>query len=907
MKLDPDLTALHIGSERLAGCESNGVDDPQLAAPLEEYLAALQTGDRPDREKFLAQYPGLADKLTPLLDGLEFVHQVAPQLRSGDTYSSAEHESKSTAPASLGDYRIIREVGRGGMGVVYEAEQISLSRRVALKVLPFAAVMDPRRLARFRNEAQAAATLTHQYIVPVYAVGSAQGVHYYAMQFIEGCTLADMIEQLRQAAGKTTDKSPASQSLAVKQLAAGLTNGIVAVRSAGNLPLAMPPRPLPAPSAETARSVQAAISTENSYASTHYVRTVTELALQIAEALDYAHRQGVVHRDIKPGNLLLDMQGNPWITDFGLARIENDTNLTMTGDLVGTLRYMSPEQALAQRVIVDHRTDIYSFGVTFYELLTLEPVFAASGRQELLRDIAFREPSPMRKHQRGIPADLETIVMKAMAKNPAERYATAQEMAEDLRRQLADQPIRARRPSILWRVRKWSRRHRAVVASAGAVSVCALLLGAGLLWRERSLTFVALEQARAEREVAKQQREVAQRERESAQHEREVARANFQQAQRAVDDYFTTVSESKLLDVSNLAPLRKELLESAVRYYQGFVAEHGDDPALKAELAAAHIRMAQVYAGEGSDKWVGEMAKIVDIVEPLVAEGVDLSGWKSLREGIVLKAYSDGNIDVGQDPQKFIAISRRAITTWQKLVDAQPGIPGFAHDLAAFHILHGNFIIDRGITSLYPSGRASLQKAIGIYEQLSRDAGEPAKFAWQIGTSYMYLAALECRQQNYKTAQSLAVQSIQVLETPGAPSRFASHIQWGLFAARSHLAKASVALGHREEAIEAWRAIAAMEPSDPSNKNKADKLRVRATAHLELQELDQALADYTMAINLDPNDAGIYRKRAELYLRQGQYQEALADCNKGIELGADADLFELRAQVLEKQGNTKKP
>src|SRR5262249_38286653 len=151
-------------------------------------------------------------------------------------------------------------------------------------------------------------------------------------------------------------------------------------------------------------------------------RTVAELGIQAAEALDFAHEHGIIHRDIKPANLLLDAESRLWVTDFGLAQVQGDARMTMTGDLVGTLRYMSPEQALAKRVVVDHRTDVYSLGATLYELLTLAPVFGGTDRQELLRQIAFEEPRPLRRLKRTIPAELETIVLKALEKNPAERY-----------------------------------------------------------------------------------------------------------------------------------------------------------------------------------------------------------------------------------------------------------------------------------------------------------------------------------------------------------------------------------------------------------------------------------------------------------------------------------------------------
>jgi eukaryotic-like serine/threonine-protein kinase len=223
----------------------------------------------------------------------------------------------------------------------------------------------------------------------------------------------------------------------------------------------------------------AALSSVRSAKDGMYFRTVAQLGIQAAEALDYAHQQGIVHRDIKPANLLVDATARLWVTDFGLAQVQSDTRLTMTGDLVGTLRYMSPEQALAKRVVVDHRTDVYSLGATLYELLTLEPAFAGTDRQELLRQIAFEEPRLPRRRNKAIPAELEIIMLKALEKNPAERYATAQELADDLRHFLEDKPIRARSAGLARRLRKWGRRHPAWVAAAAAALMATVAVTSG--------------------------------------------------------------------------------------------------------------------------------------------------------------------------------------------------------------------------------------------------------------------------------------------------------------------------------------------------------------------------------------------------------------------------------------------
>jgi serine/threonine protein kinase/Tfp pilus assembly protein PilF len=355
------------------------------------------------------------------------------------------------------------------MGVVYEAEQLSLRRRVALKVLPFAATMDPRHLQRFHNEAQAAAGLHHSNIVPVYFVGCERGVHFYAMQFIDGQTLARVIAELRsQSADATKGAETARAPLAPP-------TGAATDSTEPYLP--QPDRP----PAVAYTAPKAGLSTEGSAHGRAFIRMAAQLGVQAAEALEHAHQLGIVHRDIKPANLLVDGRGNLWVTDFGLAHCQGQPGLTMSGDLLGTLRYMSPEQALAQRVDIDPRTDVYSLGATLYELLTLEPAFGGQDRQELLRQIAFEDPRPPRRLNKAIPPELETIVLTAMEKNPADRYAAAQDLADDLRRFLDDKPIRARRPTLWHRAKKWGRRNRSVVWTASIVSLLALAVLAGCI------------------------------------------------------------------------------------------------------------------------------------------------------------------------------------------------------------------------------------------------------------------------------------------------------------------------------------------------------------------------------------------------------------------------------------------
>jgi tetratricopeptide (TPR) repeat protein len=329
--------------------------------------------------------------------------------------------------------------------------------------------------------------------VAIHSVGCERSVHFYAMQLIEGQSLAQVIAQLRKENSRAEEQQSSS---GVEQQNGGNPTAALPLCRSSALPTAdtSPIAHIPTRHAPS--------SSLPAFASREYYRAVAYLGIQAAEALDHAHQNGILHRDIKPANLLIEgdcpilrsprskmgLSPSPthdashlklWITDFGLARIEQDAGMTMTGDLLGTLRYMSPEQALAKRVVVDHRSDIYSLGVTLYELLTLRPAFAGDDRQDLLRQIAFDEPRKPRQINARIPQDLETIVLKAIEKNPVDRYGAAAELACDLRRFLDLQPIIARRPTLATVVGKWSRRNRQLVWVGGIAFIIAAIAVAG--------------------------------------------------------------------------------------------------------------------------------------------------------------------------------------------------------------------------------------------------------------------------------------------------------------------------------------------------------------------------------------------------------------------------------------------
>jgi serine/threonine protein kinase len=510
-----DATDLYEGDEHT---------DPRLLEVSREYLSELESGSAPDRNRYLLKYPELKEEIEECLDGVDLAFTLQKSSKPAAPFAIG------TDAQPLGDFRIVKEIGRGGMGIVYEATQLSLGRHVALKVLPFAASLDERHLQRFRLEAQAAAQLHHNNIVPVYAVGCDRGTHYYAMQLINGQPISP--ELFDSVVPKKTDV-PHNSTL-------------VDVHTKAN---------------ERMTTIHSLQKYRDRY------RTIAALVAQVADALEYAHSCGVVHRDVKPGNLLLDAYGKVWITDFGLAHVAANNHVTQTGDLVGTLRYMSPEQASGQRGVVDHRSDIYSLGATLYELLTRKPIYDGQDRQTLLHQILNEDCKPPRQSDPAIPIELETIVLKATQHAPADRYTSAEALAADLRRYLDEIPILAKRPTMIDKVRKWMRRHPSAVASIFfTLAICVIALGvtAAAIAHQKSLVDQSFKN---ERERAVQ------------------AERRLELAQRAAGEMITLAADQSL-DNFFEEWLRQRLLMTAMNYYQTFIAERTGNQAAQSELQA---------------------------------------------------------------------------------------------------------------------------------------------------------------------------------------------------------------------------------------------------------------------------------------------------------------------------------
>jgi serine/threonine protein kinase len=392
----------------------------------------------------------------------------------GERLQTVQAAGEQFLPAIEG-YQILGVLGQGGMGVVYRALQTKLNRIVALKVLPaMIGRANPQAVTRFRREATSAARLHHTHIIPIYDFGESTHAYYYAMELIAGLPMNEVVQRL--ASCDVLNASPPQFTQLLKTLWAA-PDGSEAKAGAAIAVASGTSRE----GATTTSGSNGAISSAPGRGRS-YFRQVARWIADAADALHYAHDQGITHRDIKPANLILSTDARIMIADFGLALVAGEESMTMTGSVLGTLRYMSPEQAMGKRDGIDQRTDIWSLGAVMYELLTFRPAFPGADQKEVFGNILAREPVAPHKVVPSIPRELETICLKTLEKSAGARYATAGALADDLRRYVNDLPIAARPPGPIERGIKFVRRHKAGVASVTAmVAIALLLVAAGML------------------------------------------------------------------------------------------------------------------------------------------------------------------------------------------------------------------------------------------------------------------------------------------------------------------------------------------------------------------------------------------------------------------------------------------
>ena len=512
---------------------------------LEERVArALEVLDEGGEDALLAF-------LSEEPESAEAVRASVEHLRSIGLLPGAE-PSAGDFPERLGDFRLLRRIGGGGMGVVYLAVQETLGREVALKLIRPDLLYFEGSRGRFQREVEIVAGLQHPGIVPIYTVGSAAGLPYFAMEFVRGCTLDAVLHAL--AGTPTADLTGADMARAVRESSPGAEQG----SDGGYL-------------------------FEGSWED-----TCLRIVGQVAEALEHAHRRGVVHRDVKPSNVMLTPDSRAMLLDFGLSSSESDRRLTATSSYLGTLDYLPPEALKGGSSALDARADVYSLGVLLYQLFTGRAPYRRESSPETLACIAEGRPLPPRKLAARLSWEAETVCLAAMEREPARRYASAADFARDLRNVLARRPIDARRASVWLRSRRWIQRHPA--ASLGVALGSLLVVGAPVLDAAHQRELVSQKAAQLE-ELG--------RAHEATEAQRARAQKHLVEAMAAVDRFLTRVGDKSLAEVPQMESLRRRLFEDAVEFQRGFLSDEGDDPEVRLATMRAQRRLGNLLVQLG--------------------------------------------------------------------------------------------------------------------------------------------------------------------------------------------------------------------------------------------------------------------------------------------------------------------
>ncbi|HET6328422.1 MAG TPA: protein kinase [Planctomycetaceae bacterium] len=605
-------------------------DSNPLEALAAEFVERHRRGEGPSVEAYAVEHPELAPQIRDLFPTIAALEKV----RAGQEQPD-DRRAVPSAPKleRLGDFRIVREIGRGGMGIVYEAMQESLGRRVAVKVLARHSRLDDTHRRRFHREARTAGRLHHTNIVPILGVGEQDGLDYLVMQFIEGVGLDSVIYRMRSTSAVNPVAMRLSSYWKEANGAGKLSAPTRQLNSDSGLPEDRPAREIPATQidfslsdtnrtidstskskteAETGTNGAPLAGTGSQIGATQPLRQVLRtywqdvafVGLQVAQALEYAHSQGTLHRDIKPGNLLVDNHGTTWVADFGLAKAMDQDAVSRTGEVLGTLLYMAPEQ---WRGTADARSDIYSLGVTLYELATLRVPLEVHDRVKSLgRATPLSAVTAPRKICPTLPVDLETIILKAMADEPAHRYQTAGELAADLGRFLQDQPISVRRPSLWERWWRWRRRNPAAAYFSTAAAALLILVVA--------VTSAAYVQTRVALNQVSKANEARGEALANEKIERERAESMLTTSLATLDNVFSRLvpdqhDQGRALTVSGqdqgsqtaaASPESAALLEELLKVYDQLAAGQGRPSRLGVESARANRRIGDIHTRLGN-------------------------------------------------------------------------------------------------------------------------------------------------------------------------------------------------------------------------------------------------------------------------------------------------------------------
>lgn len=720
----------------------------------------------------------------------------------------------------LDDYETIREIGRGGMGVVYEARQVKLDRRVALKILPaLVGAVQPEAASRFRREAMLAAKLQHTNIIPVHDFGQIDGTMYYAMELIAGRSLRDILREIADT---------------------GAIDAVLGAGSPGSDERTSDTSP------DGSRAEITRLGASN-HSDRIYFRKVAGWIADIAEALHYAHERGVIHRDVKPSNLLLADDGRLMLSDFGLARAMNDATLTLDRAMLGTCRFMSPEQLDESDTIIDRRVDVYGLGASMYEMLCFRPMFTGADHRDIASQVLNREPAPPRRFVRKVPQELETICLKAVEKRREERYGTAQLMADDLRRWLLDLPILARRPSGPARALRFVRRRK---VSTLLSTICFILLvTAGVLFAKHR---------QSEYEAARVQANVEDRDfrllmfRAGSDYESVRLQDGLRRTQAALQMRPNSI-EAQLLRAKFLRAMGRN--DEAITHFQEILE-------LEPNCWAVHYALALAYNQNNDERAIFHRRQ----VERLRPETAPAYYLRALFETDPRRAIEFINIGLELQPDRIelvMALSSRFCELGQfeaMLAEAERAVslrPNWSNT-------HGR----RGRALFY----------LGRYADAIRSYGKAIELDPQFDLWWRCRAACSYEIGNYMEAIADADVAIRI--DPDDPIH---HVVRG---------KALAKFGDWDEALVELNRAMELSPTD---------IRAyldRSVLYSQVNRWADVLEDSNRVIELDPNEERGFHNRAVCFMRTGQYENAIPDLSRAIELAPDnSGNYRIRAEA----------
>lgn len=763
-------------------------------------------------------------------DRPELAERVRARLESLRAAGLLEDPDAPALPERLGDFKILALLGGGGMGVVYRALQESLGRTVALKLVRPEQLFFPGARERFRREVAAVARLSHPGIVPVYAFGEEQGVPFFAMEEVHGCTLAEVLESVAGTPPAELRGADFHAALRARLAARGLA-----------------PSSSPSSSSPSSPSIREAAPPAVFTGS--WAGACAELARQVAVALDQAHRQGVLHRDVKPSNVLVTPDGRALVFDFGLALEEGVPQETRSGTLLGSLPYLAPEQLAGARA--DRRTDVYALGVTLYELLACARPYAAGTPAELKDAIEAGAAQPLRRRNACVPRDLESVVAQAMDPSAERRYASAADLARDLEHFLALRPVTARPVGPLRRLARWARR-RPGAAAAAALAVVLVVGGPSGFAVQRTLATRALDTARAQAEV-----------------ERARAEANLDRAVTAALDLLAEVGGEELAGVPGMEQKRRALLERALAVLAEVASERADDPALAASRARVELQAARVrdMLGdlEGGERGLIEAESALRALpgeEHLLADCLSARAQNAARRGRL---------------EEMLALDAEAEALYRKLASAAPGDAGLRVHLA-------NLLHNAG-AALFRAGRTD--EALALHERAAREAraiegpaASGAEVIWTQGRTAAGLGLALCEVGRLSEAEAQYTAATELLERAAGFGIGVDEQQ------RVTLAKNYVVLLLEQRRMEDVERIAA----------------------LGAEVGRRLLRDYPFTLQLRVELAGLEQNLAIARHFQGRPEEALAPLRGAVETLAELvrlspESFEHRADLAAARSN----